>query len=246
MKNKFALGLAIASITGFASSYALANPTQIKLYDGYGSTSGGEFKADVTLGTSAAFQAPSVLYGVNTDFVTFCLEKSETFTPGNTLYVKGAPNTGAMNGGNGTAAMYAGDVAGSASFDPISYKTAYLYTQFSAGTLSNYDYGNATARVADANDLQNAFWYLENESGTPAFNTLTAQTQAWINEATTANWTNIGNVRVLNLYKDQAFTQISQDQLYMTAPVPEPETYAMMLAGLGLIGFIARRRRKLV
>jgi hypothetical protein len=27
-------------------------------------------------------------------------------------------------------------------------------------------------------------------------------------------------------------------------PVPEPETYAMMLAGLGLMGFIARRRRE--
>jgi len=28
------------------------------------------------------------------------------------------------------------------------------------------------------------------------------------------------------------------------APVPEAETYAMMLAGLGLVGFMARRRRK--
>ena len=26
--------------------------------------------------------------------------------------------------------------------------------------------------------------------------------------------------------------------------VPEPETYAMMLAGLGLLGFIARRRMR--
>lgn len=29
-----------------------------------------------------------------------------------------------------------------------------------------------------------------------------------------------------------------------TTPVPEPETYAMLLAGLGLIGFTARRRKQ--
>lgn len=28
------------------------------------------------------------------------------------------------------------------------------------------------------------------------------------------------------------------------APVPEPETYGMMLAGLGVVGFMARRRKK--
>ncbi len=28
-----------------------------------------------------------------------------------------------------------------------------------------------------------------------------------------------------------------------TAPIPEPETYAMLLAGLGVLGFVARRRK---
>lgn len=29
-----------------------------------------------------------------------------------------------------------------------------------------------------------------------------------------------------------------------TAPVPEPETYALMLGGLGVVGFVAARRRR--
>lgn len=41
-----------------------------------------------------------------------------------------------------------------------------------------------------------------------------------------------------------AFTGVGlvADNLTVTTPVPEPETYAMMLAGLGLVGFMAKRR----
>ncbi|WP_344765348.1 FxDxF family PEP-CTERM protein [Actimicrobium antarcticum] len=42
-------------------------------------------------------------------------------------------------------------------------------------------------------------------------------------------------------------TKLSGDQFYLggvtVSAVPEPETYAMMLAGLGLLGFAARRRK---
>jgi hypothetical protein len=34
------------------------------------------------------------------------------------------------------------------------------------------------------------------------------------------------------------------EQVALSTPVPEPESYALMLAGLGLMGFIARRRKQ--
>jgi hypothetical protein len=41
---------------------------------------------------------------------------------------------------------------------------------------------------------------------------------------------------------DPSFTRL--DNVTLTAAVPEPETYALMLAGLGLIGAVSRRRNK--
>ncbi len=34
------------------------------------------------------------------------------------------------------------------------------------------------------------------------------------------------------------------DDVSVTVAIPEPETYAMMLAGLGMLGFVARRRKQ--
>ena len=52
-----------------------------------------------------------------------------------------------------------------------------------------------------------------------------------------------GNYYVLvsgNLVSD---TSASFGGAVMLAPVPEPETYGMMVAGLGVLGFLARRRK---
>ena len=262
MKTQLAVKAVAVACTLVASSFSLAAGDglsagdTISLGNGPGGNGGGAFNASILTGAAAGGS-----------FQTFCLEYNETFSSyGQTLKVK-AVNTGAVKGG----------VAGQTStdFDPISGKTAYLYTQFRSGTLSGYDYYNgpeATANQAQKNDgtaLQLAIWRLEEEIGSSSTlykkyfnadgtvkaglsfddNAVATQTNTWLAEATGANWGNdIGNVRVLNLEKwakvnDQWQWTYSQDQLTM---VPEPETYAMMLAGLGLIGFMARRRRKLL
>jgi hypothetical protein len=51
--------------------------------------------------------------------------------------------------------------------DNISIGTAWLYSQFRAGTLANYFTGT---RQANAGALQDAIWYLEGETTTLAYN----------------------------------------------------------------------------
>lgn len=48
------------------------------------------------------------------------------------------------------------------------------------------------------------------------------------------------------IYQDQqhAFLLTPCESCVIATPVPEPETYAMMLLGLGVVGFAARRRKK--
>lgn len=175
-------------------------------------------------------------------FQTFCVEYSEHINLGSTYYTQLA--TSSSRGG-----------VGGGSPDPLSPATAYLYTQFRMGTLSNYD-ASGTARRNDARSLQLAIWFLEDEINptTPLVQdawsqymsntSIGIQARAWVTQAqnATAFSNSIGQVRVLRMFRDAGLTQYSQDQLTLV-PLP-PAAYTGLATLAGLAGFRAWRRRR--
>lgn len=174
-------------------------------------------------------------------FQTFCLEAGVGISINTTYnYTVG---TGATNGG----------VSGqtTTNFDPLDARTAYLYTQFWNGTLSNYNYTTGSGRTASATSLQLAIWQIEGElvnALQTAYNGDT-QAQAWVSQANTAvasggSWFNqgIGNVRVLNL-TDSSGNDIQS--LLVLVPLPPALLSGLgLLAGLGGVGVLRRRNRR--
>lgn len=232
---------------------AMAAPVfvgNIDFNDSYGSNTvaGGEFYAHVsnwTGGTPAAtgsnFQFGQLAGPGN--FETFCLEKFED------LLLSGAPNGLPYRADANTETIADGQPYNSGGLggahDALDARTAYLYAHFiNRNLVSGYDYGNGAQRTSDADDLQRAMWFIEQEDATA----LTGKALAYYNEANAAvvsgQWNGLGNVRVLNIYTVnlQGVRTEYQDVLYMTTVIPLPTGAAM--AGLGLGGLAVVRRRR--
>lgn len=116
-----------------------------------------------------------------------------------------------------------------------------------AGYLHN---GSFSGGVFEADPSKYGYYTaadLRASSGTAASGALFGATQ-------TGSWDGLQAMSVdasLTSYAQQsgpglssaALTNVSYGFGVIAAPVPEPETYAMLLAGLGLVGAIARRRK---
>lgn len=120
-----------------------------------------------------------------------------------------------------------------------------LYTNHHAAIDST---GSSGANEAA---FQLAVWEIVNErSGTyslaggdfKATGTGSSIASTWLNELNTAS----ASTYSANIWTVQSMVSgrgYAQDVVVFTQ-VPEPETYAMMLAGLGLLGFVLRRRNQ--
>jgi hypothetical protein len=183
----------------------------------YSAGNGGEFRAtgSVISDANPTLAGYSALTSGSGYFQTFCIEYNEEFTPGVSYDVTISDR-----------AMYGSQPPLG---DPISIGTAYLYSQFAAGTLAGYDYTYGSSRVTTAGDLQKAIWWLEGEAnGVKNSFVLDAESALSLND-TTIRYDASGayNVVVLNLGTPGNV----QDQLFIV-PVPEPAT---VIAGLLLL-----------
>lgn len=115
--------------------------------------------------------------------------------------------------------------------------------------LYSHAYQASTADNAKAAAFQWALWEVFNDDGnldtgsilkTGSTNpTLYTNTKNLLDSLASHTWSTSAQAYTLTTYVNSA----KQD--FLTAiPVPEPESYALMLAGLGLLGLVARRRMK--
>jgi hypothetical protein len=203
----------------FMAAPAMAVPT-ITIGGGpYQAGSGGEFKITVTSG-----EIPG--HPVGSSFQSFCVETDEYITLGNTYYVD--ISTNAIQGGSGGPTP-----------DPLDPRTAWLYNQFLNGTLPGY-FDNPLGRNNSAGHLQRAIWYIEQEIiSAPSPGSLAA---SFVSLANASDWYangDIGNIRVINLYKNSACTQYAQDQLVR---IPAPGAILLGSIGVAFVGWLRRRR----
>ncbi len=177
------------------------------------------------VGGFSAVYTPTV--GSPTSFVAFCVDLFQNFSFGSAFSV-----TPVLAQGYYSAQQFT--------------VLDRLYTQHYAPIK------NGTSNSTDSAAFQLAVWEIVRETGgvySLSGGTFTASATPSTNASDLLAISNantwLGNASLggpSGGYTLTALTSSARQDQMMATPVPEPETYAMLLAGLGLMGFVIRRR----
>jgi len=212
---------------------------------------------------TAASATPALADTVNLGF---------TYTPAKTLTVTAASAVPAINNQNFLAGQFSGTLTSGMStnafvtfcteltqtFSPNTNITGYSIQNAQSGPtawanpvamnhLMSYWQNNQPSDATSSAVFQAAVWEVVYEKPSNGYNFAlgdfkASSGDAGVNSALGLwNWNTVLNTPITHTV-DRLYHQDRQNFL-VTTPVPEPESYAMMLAGLSLVGAIARRRR---
>ena len=197
----------ISILCAFITAPALAG-MQVQVNSGVGNTAGGEFLDYVVSG-------PIGVYGTGSSISTFCVETEET-VGGGTYWVTLSDR--AIEGGEGGS--------GGVGYDVLDDETAWIYTQWLDAIPHTPD---------SADNVQNAIWIIEGESGEHSVNVdlLIDAAEAAVDDG----WEN-PNIMVMNLWNDEECEDNAQDHLVR---VPVPAGILLGILGLGVAGIKLRK-----
>jgi hypothetical protein len=117
------------------------------------------------------------------------------------------------------------------------YATLGDATQQAAFQMAVWEITNETAKTFGVGQGQGVFFFDRLSQGTDAQNLgFTTLVNSYLDDA--VSYQGPARYQITRLSSDNF-----QDLVTVTA-VPEPGTYAMLLAGLGVVGFVARRRQQ--
>ncbi|KPF44790.1 hypothetical protein IP87_07065 [beta proteobacterium AAP121] len=194
----------------------------------------GAAQANITVYTSlAAFNAATVNPGTDT-FAGFSITGSTpsptTRTAGSYTYTIDAGPAGSFFGGGSTANPF---LSTNTATDTVSF------SGFSAGVVGfggNFFGSNISGLFAAGDMLLTA----TDSSGTVTQTIVSATESSFLGFVSD---TGIISATLASVQPTTGFLWPSADNVVLASAVPEPGTYAMMLAGIGVLGFMARRRR---